>query len=468
MASLPVGQAKRGSAGTTNVGIDSHDIGKEPDDKAPSRLIKQDEYESEQEAFHVAVHDDGPLPPFAQSHELPRDKTANQSETDAEEDAKKAVDLDAEVFCREVFRKDAEGAAAGGGNVGGVGDGRFIPHRVRVEGGEEGEESIVGSSDDFEFNSGGGGFLEAGNQHMMAHEHLSHLGKLVHAQRHEGGGMTSFGIDSHDIEKAVLWNSRLNETTVQDLDVLPTTLEYSDSWLGGRGYVTTSLLEVCNNNFQALQDLWEEDPETFKNMDYFSRRFLENILAPLQKIRGKSRMLREHSEIGNGFVIEMSLKVQRFLLTSNGFLVKLWRVQKRDADEMSRARHFALCFTHSLEQARQVVFDYLDAWSDLLVGDNGAEMARAQMDMDHTSFDTDSHREAALTVLRKERAQDKVTKACRLLRLVRQAPLTKFPCFPLTCQLNEKIDDKEPVRIEVDICSKSPFPDERNYIHKRT
>jgi hypothetical protein len=265
-----------------------------------------------------------------------------------------------------------------------------------------------------------------------------------------------------------LWNSRLNETTVQDLDVLPTTLEYSDSWLGGRGYVTTSLSEVCNNNFQALQDLWEEDPETFKNMDYFSRRFLENILAPLQKIRGKSRMLREHSEIGNGFVIEMSIRVQRFLLTSNGFLVKLWRVQKRDADEMSRARHFALCFTHSLEQARQVVFDYLDAWSDLLVGDNGAEMARAQMDMDHTSFDTDSHREAALTVLRKERAQDKVTKACRLLRLVRQAPLTKFPCFPLTCQLNEKIDDKEPVRIEVDICSKSPFPDERNYIHKRT
>jgi len=153
---------------------------------------------------------------------------------------------------------------------------------------------------------------------------------------------------------------------------------------------------------------------------------------------------------------------------SNGFLVKLWRVQKRDADEMGRARNFALCFTHSLEQARQVVFDYLDAWSDLLVGDNGAEMARAQMDMDHTSFDTDSHREAALTVLRKERAQDKVTKACRLLRLVRQAPLTKFPCFPLTCQLNEKIDDKEPVRIEVDICSKSPFPDERNYTHKRT
>jgi hypothetical protein len=129
-------------------------------------------------------------------------------------------------------------------------------------------------------------------------------------------------------------------------------------------------------------------------------------------------------------------------------LNEFWKAEQTDEtdkEQLQNARTtreaVATSMTKALEQARILAYELLDSWSDLLVGDAGPTLRVAhwhvaqQLGNEHG---LDAMDEEVLRI-RTEKADAYKKKAIGLLSLVRRAPASRFPCFPVLLNNEEEI-----------------------------
>ena len=117
------------------------------------------------------------------------------------------------------------------------------------------------------------------------------------------------------------------------------------------------------------------------------------------------------------------------------------RVPHDEEDFASRLKitnHFADCLTGTLEQARALAFLYLNMASEILVGDRCEELDSIRADVAHRIGEDGLQWEQAFHHACRSRAEDLLDMGSTLLRRVRRAPASDFPCFPTLARGDDK------------------------------
>ena len=134
---------------------------------------------------------------------------------------------------------------------------------------------------------------------------------------------------------------------------------------------------------------------------------------------------------------------------------KAEQTEETDLEHLQGARMaregVATSMTKALEQARILAYELMDSWSDLLVGDTGPTLRVAQW---HVAQQLENeHRLDAMDEevlrIRIEKADAYKKKAIGLLSLVRRAPASRFPCFPVLLNNEEEMVNLD---MEAKIC----------------